>query len=86
MIHLNTPGAEELWSDWMDYYGYEPFLTTEEKLLDDKQRDLQYFIKRWLSSTNIRVIEKKKFLSKSKIAEWCHKGEWSEIIIYDPYR
>jgi hypothetical protein len=81
-IFLDTPKAEQVWSDWMDYYGYVKS-DSEEKLINDKQIDLKYFIERWMSSTGIRVITKRKFLFKFKIAEWCHNGEWSEIVIYD---
>ena len=73
---------EELWSDWMDYYGYE-FFAKEEKLLKDKQRDLKYFIDNWISSTDIRLRKSK---LKSIKVEWCHNDNWSEIIICDPNR
>lgn len=73
---------EELWSDWMDYYGYESF-AEEEKLLNDKRRDLKYFIDSWISSIDIRLRKSK---LKSTKVEWCHKDIWSEILIYDPNR
>jgi hypothetical protein len=81
-IRLDTPNAEEVWSDWADYYGYVKS-DSEEKLIADKQIDLKYFIEQWMSSTSIRVINKKKFLFKSKIAQWCYNGEWSDIDICD---
>jgi len=81
-IRLDTPNAEQVWSDWMDYYGYVKS-DTEEELINDKQLDLKYFIEQWMSSTNIRLRRNKMFLGLFKKIEWCHNGEWSEIIICD---
>jgi hypothetical protein len=86
-LSLDTPNAEQVWTDWMDYYGYENSVE-EDKLINDKQCDLQHFIKEWMSSTNIRVKKTKGFLGFFKLtkAEWCHNNNWSEMIICDPYR
>ena len=81
-IRLDTPNAEEVWSDWMDYYGYVKS-DSEEKLINDKQIDLKYFIEQWMSSTGIRVSNQKKYFFNFKVAEWCHNGEWSELVICD---
>ena len=67
-IRLDTQNAEQVWSDWMDYHGNVKS-DSEAKLINDKQLDLQYFIQRWMSSTNIRIKKNKRISAFFKINE-----------------
>ena len=78
--------TKELWSDWMDYLGYEE--RSEADLISDKQRDISVCVERWMSANAVRIETVKRMwgFQKSKHAEWRHGDAWSEVIIYDPSR
>jgi hypothetical protein len=81
----------ELWTEWMDYYGYKD-KRSEAELIDDKRRDIAWFLQGWLRAVDIRVMKKRDrffwglITLKRVEAEWNHGGTWSPVEVYDPHR
>jgi len=76
----------EVWSDWMDYRGYDK--TPEEELLAAKARDLAWFLEAWVSAADVRVTDTRRFLGllRSTKPEWSHDGAWQPIQLHAPVR
>ena len=71
----------QVWMDWMDYYGYGS--ESEEELIDDKKRDLTYFIDIWLSAIDVRTNG---FFRPLRKLELNLSGTWIKDSMYDPNR
>lgn len=76
-------GTKELWSDWMDYLGYDD--KPEAELITEKQRDISICVELWMSASAARIETVKRMwgFRKSSHAEWQHGGIWSEVILCD---
>jgi hypothetical protein len=81
---------QKLWTEWMDYYGYDK--RSEAYLIDDKRRDIAWFLQGWFRAVDIRVIQTRDPLFWGLIrlkrveAQWNHRGTWSPVEVYDPQR
>jgi len=76
----------KIWMDWMDYDGYDE--KTEDQLVNDKQRDISWFVISWITATAVRFSQESILCDRKKIAilEWNHSGEWDHVCLCDPTR
>ncbi|NIS81965.1 MAG: hypothetical protein GTO14_17550 [Anaerolineales bacterium] len=83
---LDRYDRHKVWTDWMDYYGYDK--KSEDQLVDDKQRDIAWFVGSWIAATALRVSQESVLwgLKKRTILEWNHSGAWEQVQLCDPAR
>ena len=84
---VDQADGQELWTDWMDYIGYDD--SSEAALIELKQQHLASFIESWVTATNMRVSRQRKsrlwgllHTSRTQV-EWEHVGVWRPIQIWD---
>jgi hypothetical protein len=82
--YLFIANSEVEYTDWIDYHGYKE--DSKSKLVKDKLNDINWFLTKWNSCTDLKLSEKKSFLSLSKktIAHWKHGDSWRPIQMYIP--
>ncbi len=83
---LHQADGHKVWTDWMDYRNYDD--GSEQQLLDDKRRDLAWFLEAWFTATAIRVARLPRLwgLAHSTRVEWNHAGTWQPLQMHDPHR
>lgn len=83
---LDRNDRHKIWMDWMDYYGYDD--KSEDQLVDDKERDISWFVRAWITATALRVSQESALwgLKKRTILYWYHSGTWDEVQLHDPAR
>jgi hypothetical protein len=84
---LDPADGRELWSDWMDYLGYDK--RPKVQLIEEKQRDLASFVESWITATGVRVVRRRKavllgLLHTTRIeVEWERAATWQPIRIWE---
>ena len=84
---VDPADGRELWSDWMDYLGYDK--RPEVQLIEEKQQDLGSFVATWIAATGVRVTRTRKAIlwglrHKTRVeVEWEHAGIWQPIQIWE---
>ena len=72
----NTASGKEIWSDWVDYYH-----TSRDKsddLQSQMRDDIERFIEHLLTS-ELRIVESRKFFAERQKIEWNPNGRWEKL-------
>jgi hypothetical protein len=68
-----------IWSDWMDYLGYEPS-STDRALVEDMCKDLDAFMADLVAATEFRVTPApSSWVPIRAVAEWRIGGHWTPV-------
>jgi hypothetical protein len=70
----------EVWSDWVDYTGYEPS-PSMPVLVERMCKDLEAFLGDLVAATDLRVVPRRRPWSVGRmVAEWCIGGQWKPVL------
>ena len=83
-IIREAESGREAFTDWNDYMGYDNSPLPD--LIVRKQKDIDSFVDRWLSATEVRIVVDKHLLGliKRRRAQWRQDGEWYTVILGEP--
>ena len=74
-------GSSEVWSDWMDYEGYDLQATADDHAAA-MRADVQAFLSTLVTCEGFRLRSVRELLvSGHKKAEWRINGEWLELAL-----
>lgn len=82
-LNISHFNLKKPYVDWMDYLGYDN--KPESKLIMDKLHDINWFLKQWHLTQDLKIVTKSSFfgLIKNQKILWKQNNNWSEVIMCD---
>ena len=82
-LTIENESTKLTYEDWIDYAGYSN--DSKEKLIEDKVKDIEYFLKNWLDAKAIKIETEAVFFGaiKNKKAYWKISNIWSKVVLTD---